>query len=46
MNDTGVVIWHEQIIAILSRMTGCDRVAQVQREIQDAARRMWFERRS
>ncbi|MFG3035058.1 DNA polymerase III subunit alpha [Streptomyces sp. NPDC048253] len=28
LNDTyGVVIWHEQIIAILSRMTGCDRAA-------------------
>ncbi|GGN40924.1 DNA-directed DNA polymerase [Streptomyces fuscichromogenes] len=23
----GVVIWHEQIIAILARMTGCDRAA-------------------
>lgn len=28
LNDTyGVVIWHEQIIAILARMTGCDRAA-------------------
>ncbi|WP_331736209.1 DNA polymerase III subunit alpha (plasmid) [Streptomyces anulatus] len=28
LDDTGgVVIWHEQIIAILSRMTGCDRAA-------------------
>ncbi|MFF2430937.1 DNA polymerase III subunit alpha [Streptomyces mirabilis] len=28
LNDTyGVVIWHEQIIAILSKMTGCDRAA-------------------
>ncbi|MFM9812892.1 DNA polymerase III subunit alpha [Streptomyces scabiei] len=28
LSDTyGVVIWHEQIIAILSRMTGCDRAA-------------------
>ncbi|MFF7953955.1 DNA polymerase III subunit alpha [Streptomyces griseorubiginosus] len=28
LNDTyGVVIWHEQIIAILSTMTGCDRAA-------------------
>lgn len=28
LNDTyGVVIWHEQIIAILARMTGCDRPA-------------------
>ncbi|WP_405784461.1 DNA polymerase III subunit alpha [Streptomyces sp. NBC_01378] len=26
LNDTyGVVIWHEQIIAILAKMTGCDR---------------------
>ncbi len=26
LNDTyGVVIWHEQIIAIFARMTGCDR---------------------
>ncbi|MFF1767872.1 DNA polymerase III subunit alpha, partial [Streptomyces sp. NPDC058249] len=28
LNDTyGVVIWHEQIIAILATMTGCDRAA-------------------
>ncbi|MEV6404081.1 DNA polymerase III subunit alpha [Streptomyces bobili] len=28
LSDTyGVVIWHEQIIAILARMTGCDRAA-------------------
>jgi error-prone DNA polymerase len=28
LNDTyGVVIWHEQIIAILTTMTGCDRAA-------------------
>ncbi|GGS25547.1 DNA-directed DNA polymerase [Streptomyces rubiginosohelvolus] len=28
LDDTGgVVIWHEQIIAILARMTGCDRAA-------------------
>ncbi|MER5950247.1 DNA polymerase III subunit alpha [Streptomyces sp. NPDC001904] len=28
LDDTkGVVIWHEQIIAILVRMTGCDRAA-------------------
>ncbi|MGW0801248.1 helix-hairpin-helix domain-containing protein, partial [Streptomyces sp. NPDC002692] len=28
LSDTyGVVIWHEQIIAILSKMTGCDRAA-------------------
>ncbi|WP_326771242.1 DNA polymerase III subunit alpha [Streptomyces sp. NBC_01445] len=28
LNDTyGVVIWHEQIIAILAKMTGCDRAA-------------------
>ncbi|MFE7076488.1 DNA polymerase III subunit alpha [Streptomyces sp. NPDC057620] len=28
LNDTyGVVIWHEQIIAILSKLTGCDRAA-------------------
>ncbi|MFI1700300.1 DNA polymerase III subunit alpha [Streptomyces bobili] len=28
LSDTyGVVIWHEQIIAILAKMTGCDRAA-------------------
>ncbi|MFH8736789.1 DNA polymerase III subunit alpha [Streptomyces sp. NPDC017964] len=28
LNDTmGVVIWHEQIIAIFARLTGCDRAA-------------------
>ncbi|MDQ1031535.1 error-prone DNA polymerase [Streptomyces umbrinus] len=28
LNDTyGVVIWHEQIIAVLAKMTGCDRAA-------------------
>lgn len=28
LNDTyGVAIWHEQIIAILSKLTGCDRAA-------------------
>ncbi|WP_199546325.1 DNA polymerase III subunit alpha [Streptomyces sp. N35] len=28
LDDTyGVIIWHEQIIAIFSRMTGCDRAA-------------------
>ncbi|MFC9682824.1 DNA polymerase III subunit alpha [Streptomyces sp. NPDC056948] len=28
LSDTyGVVIWHEQIIAILSKLTGCDRAA-------------------
>ncbi|RII07969.1 DNA polymerase III subunit alpha [Streptomyces sp. YIM 130001] len=28
LDDTyGVVIWHEQIMAILSKMTGCDRAA-------------------
>ncbi|MES9504002.1 DNA polymerase III subunit alpha [Streptomyces koyangensis] len=28
LDDTyGVVIWHEQVIAVLARMTGCDRAA-------------------
>ncbi|MFG2960895.1 DNA polymerase III subunit alpha [Streptomyces sp. NPDC048291] len=51
LNDTyGVVIWHEQIIAILSRMTGCDRAAGdvARRALADPERlagvEAWFRR--
>ena len=51
LNDTyGVVIWHEQIIAILSRMTGCDRAAGdvARRALADSDRlpkvEAWFRR--
>ncbi|EPH46902.1 putative Error-prone DNA polymerase [Streptomyces aurantiacus JA 4570] len=46
----GVVIWHEQIIAILTRMTGCDRAAGdvARRALADADRlprvEAWFRR--
>jgi hypothetical protein len=41
LDDTyGVVIWHEQIIAIFTRMTGCDRAAGdvARRALADADR--------
>ncbi|WP_399479595.1 DNA polymerase III subunit alpha [Streptomyces sp. OUCMDZ-4982] len=51
LDDTGgVVIWHEQIIAILARMTGCDRAAAdvARRALADSARlpavEAWFRR--
>ncbi|MEU0030794.1 DNA polymerase III subunit alpha [Streptomyces sp. NPDC006335] len=51
LSDTyGVVIWHEQIIAILSRMTGCDRAAGdvARRALADPDRlprvEQWFRR--
>ena len=51
LSDTyGVVIWHEQIIAILSRMTGCDRAASdvARRALADPDRlprvERWFRR--
>ncbi|MET7695254.1 DNA polymerase III subunit alpha [Streptomyces sp. NPDC005483] len=51
LSDTyGVVIWHEQIIAILSRMTGCDRAASdvARRALADPDRlprvEQWFRR--
>lgn len=51
LNDTyGVVIWHEQIIAILTQMTGCDRAAGdvARRALADADRlpkvEAWFRR--
>ncbi|MEV6840008.1 DNA polymerase III subunit alpha [Streptomyces sp. NPDC051133] len=51
LNDTyGVVIWHEQIIAILARMTGCDRAAGdvARRALADPDRlpkvEQWFRR--
>jgi error-prone DNA polymerase len=51
LEDTyGVVIWHEQIIAILSRMTGCDRAAGdvARRALADPDRlpkvEQWFRR--
>ncbi|MGW7003665.1 DNA polymerase III subunit alpha [Streptomyces sp. NPDC054933] len=51
LNDTyGVVIWHEQIIAIFARMTGCDRAAGdvARRALADADRlpkvEAWFRR--
>lgn len=51
LNDTyGVVIWHEQIIAILSKMTGCDRAAGdvARRALADPDRLLrveaWFRR--
>ncbi|MFJ9901108.1 DNA polymerase III subunit alpha, partial [Streptomyces sp. NPDC091280] len=46
----GVVIWHEQIIAILARMTGCDRAAGdvARRALADPGRlpgvEAWFRR--
>jgi len=53
LNDTyGVVIWHEQIIAILSKMTGCDRAAGdvARRALADPDRlprvEAWFRRTS
>jgi error-prone DNA polymerase len=53
LNDTyGVVIWHEQIIAILSKMTGCDRAAGdvARRALADPDRlprvEEWFRRTS
>ncbi|MGW6145633.1 helix-hairpin-helix domain-containing protein, partial [Streptomyces sp. NPDC055140] len=51
LNDTyGVVIWHEQIIAILAKMTGCDRAAGdvARRALADPERlpgvETWFKR--
>ncbi|WP_373559047.1 hypothetical protein [Streptomyces sp. Ag82_O1-15] len=51
LNDTyGVVIWHEQIIAILARMTGCNRAAAdvARRALADGDRQprveAWFRR--
>ncbi|TVZ90536.1 DNA polymerase III subunit alpha [Streptomyces sp. BK340] len=51
LNDTyGVVIWHEQIIAILTTMTGCDRAAGdvARRALADPDRLLkveaWFRR--
>ncbi|MCX5097789.1 DNA polymerase III subunit alpha [Streptomyces sp. NBC_00365] len=51
LNDTyGVVIWHEQIIAILAKMTGCDRAAAdvARRALADGDRlprvEAWFRR--
>ncbi|UXY25114.1 DNA polymerase III subunit alpha (plasmid) [Streptomyces cynarae] len=51
LNDTyGVVIWHEQIIAILTTMTGCDRAAGdvARRALADPGRlpkvEAWFRR--
>lgn len=51
LNDTyGVVIWHEQIIAILTTMTGCDRAAGdvARRALADPDRlpkvEQWFRR--
>ncbi|MFE7927539.1 DNA polymerase III subunit alpha [Streptomyces sp. NPDC057456] len=51
LNDTyGVVIWHEQIIAILTTMTGCDRAAGdvARRALADPDRlpkvELWFRR--
>ncbi|MGW3653775.1 DNA polymerase III subunit alpha, partial [Streptomyces sp. NPDC000878] len=51
LSDTyGVVIWHEQIIAILARMTGCDRAAAdvARRALADPDRlakvEAWFRR--
>ncbi|MFI9617044.1 DNA polymerase III subunit alpha [Streptomyces sp. NPDC052023] len=51
LNDTyGVVIWHEQIIAILATMTGCDRAAGdvARRALADSDRlpkvEQWFRR--
>ncbi|MGI5508826.1 DNA polymerase III subunit alpha [Streptomyces sp. CA-106131] len=53
LNDTyGVVIWHEQIIAIFAKMTGCDRAAGdvARRALADADRLLkvedWFRRTS
>lgn len=51
LNDTySVVIWHEQIIAILTTMTGCDRAAGdvARRALADPDRlpkvEQWFRR--
>ncbi|MEU9546292.1 DNA polymerase III subunit alpha [Streptomyces mirabilis] len=51
LNDTyGVVIWHEQIIAILAKLTGCDRAAAdvARRALADVDRlprvEAWFRR--
>ncbi len=51
LDDTGgVVIWHEQLIAILARMTGCDRAAAdvARRALAEPARlpavEAWFRR--